>query len=297
MHSKQGYQADGLTLLEATAAYNLRPQLTACIFAAAMPTISSSGRASLRRHLIENFSQTELEELAFDMGLDTETLARDTKSEFARALILHFEDRGDMNRLTQEVLARRPDALLEQNLSPTEPAVPSAMTDSSVRPITLTLRVVVAVILAIVTLATAILLTLRWKGDTAQPTVQPSTAAPKATASIASDLPGTPLGLNTAVRSGLDDKLKPRDVWRIELQAQQTYKIEIHSSVQDGLGLGILLSSASKVPDSVETTNRNICSNATNCDELFTPSVSGAYFIVVYGMRPNVSYELIARER
>jgi|GEM_PF-3325941 len=126
-----------------------------------MPTLSPNARTLLRQHLTENFSQAELEELAFDLGLDAETLLRETKSEFARALILYFEDRDETERLAREVLARRPDPVLKRDLENIEApatAAPPAAPVSIPQPQAATSRaglVISAALLALAVLAVA----------------------------------------------------------------------------------------------------------------------------------------------
>lgn len=268
-------------------------------------SLSPSVRSSLRQHLTENFSQAELEELAFDLGVDAETLLRETKSEFARALILHFEDRDNVERLAREVLVRRPDPALERDLetiqaqtsqettAPLPTAAPGRQASAS------KVWMLIPVVLALAALAFVVaLLTSRQASNSSSSSAQsPSPATAAAPASIASDVPGTPIELNTTMRSGLDDALKPRDVWRVQLQAQRPYTIEVRSSVQDGFSLGLLRPGASRVPDTVETADVNMCAYASVCTESFTPAVAGDYIIVVYGMRPLVSYDLTVRDR
>jgi hypothetical protein len=271
-----------------------------------MTNLSRSARTLLRQHLTENFSQAELEELAFDLGLDAETLLRETKSEFARALILHFEDRGDIGRLEREVLARRPDPALEQdlkNIGAQVAAIPPVAPVSTPQPQRTTSNVWLAnpAVLAIAAIAAiavvfALLALRQPSGSNPSPTA-PASAVTAAPAEIASDVPGTPLALNETVRSGVDDQLKRRDVWRVALRAMTPYTIEIRSNVQDGVALGLLRPSASRAPDTVETADINMCSYAANCREPFTPVETGDYYVVVYGMRPSAIYDLTVRDR
>jgi hypothetical protein len=264
-----------------------------------MPPLSSSARASLRQHLTDNFSQAELEELAFDLGVDAETLQRDTKSEFARALIQHFENRDDVDLLAREALARRPDPALDQDLkdaataaanAPEKPAPAAAVSSKSAPPASQG-KWLITFALAVATLVVIALLAARVLSGANTVNVQPPQNQ------IASDIPGTPLDLNMTMRAGVDDRLKPRDVWRVRLQAQQPYQIELQSSVQDGVSMGLMQPGTSSVPLSVETTDLNVCSHATDCPKAFTPAVTGDYYIVVYGTQPAVNYELTVRKR
>lgn len=257
-----------------------------------MPPLSSKVRAALRQHLTDHFSQAELEELAFDLGVDMETLERDTKSEFARALIQYFENRNDVEKLAREVLERRQDPSLDQEMKEAITAAPNApvtlapATASTSSPSVLKGKWLIAAALAVAVLVIIALLASRGLGGGNTSGVQVSQNT------IADDVPGTPIGLNTTVRAGVDDRLKPRDVWRVLLKAQQPYKIELQSSVQDGVSMGLMQPGTSGVPDSVETTDLNVCSHATRCTQAFTPAVAGEYYIVVYGTLPSVSYAL-----
>lgn len=103
--------------------------------------------------------------------------------------------------------------------------------------------------------------------------------------------------MNETIRSGVDDQLKRRDVWRVNLQALTPYTIEIRSNVADGIALGVLSPDTSRAPDTVETTTFNICSYASSCKESFTPAIAGDYYVVVYGMRPSAVYDLTVRDR
>ncbi len=263
-----------------------------------MPTLSSNSRAALRQYLTENFSQAELEELTFDLGVDAETLPRETKSEFARALIVHFEDRGEAGRLGREVFARRPNPALEREIFAGEDrttddraiAAPQRQSSRSKA------RLLIPAVLAAAALVAFVALLLRPGAGTMEPAAQPS-AVMTARPAIASDVPGTPLTLNTTIRSGVDPAAKQRDVWRVPLQAQHTYTIEIRSSVQDGLGVGLMNPNAARVPDTQETADVNVCSNASACGHSFTTAFAGDYYIVVYGMRPLVSYDLTVHDR
>lgn len=271
-----------------------------------MKNLSPNARTLLRQHLTENFSQAELEELAFDLGLDAETLLRETKSEFARALILHFEDRDETERLAREALARRPDPALERDLTNIEvqaTAAPPAAPVSTARPQAVTSRAKLVIPAALVFLALAALavafalLVSRQPPGSNTPSVQPPSSITAPSAGVASDVPGTPLALNETIRSGVDDQLKRRDVWRVNFQALTSYTIEIRSNVADGIALGVLRPGTSRAPDTVETADFNICSHANSCNESFTPATAGDYCVVVYGMRPSAVNDLTVRDR
>lgn len=271
-----------------------------------MKNLSPNARTLLRQHLTENFSQAELEELAFDLGLDAETLLRETKSEFARALILYFEDRDETERLAREVLARRPDPALERDLTRSDvqaTGAPPVAPVSTPRPQATTPRArwvipAALALLALAALAVAFALLASRQPPGGNPTsAQPSSSITTPSAEVASDVPGTPLALNETIRSGVDDQLKRRDVWRVNLQALTSYTIEIRSGVADGIALGVLSPDSSRAPDTVETTTVNICNYASSCRGSFTPAIAGDYYVVVYGMRPSAVYDLIVRDR
>jgi len=60
--------------------------------------------------LVSSFSDSELKELAFDLGLDIEQLGGKAKSERALELIGYFERRGDLAKLQAAVQKVRPNA-------------------------------------------------------------------------------------------------------------------------------------------------------------------------------------------
>jgi hypothetical protein len=62
--------------------------------------------------LVSSFSDSELKELAFDLGLDIEQLGGKAKSERALELIGYFERRGDLAKLQAAVQKVRPNATL-----------------------------------------------------------------------------------------------------------------------------------------------------------------------------------------
>jgi hypothetical protein len=74
-------------------------------------------RAKLRQFLVERFSLDELKNLAFDLGVDFELFAHQTKQEFSRGLIAYFERRDNLSCLVTELLRQRHDDDLAQLLA------------------------------------------------------------------------------------------------------------------------------------------------------------------------------------
>ncbi len=64
--------------------------------------------AQLRQQLTDYFSDGELRDLCFDLGIDYESLPGTHKGERARELILHMERRRDTERLLQACRRLRP---------------------------------------------------------------------------------------------------------------------------------------------------------------------------------------------
>lgn len=58
--------------------------------------------------LVEYFNEEELSDLAFETGVDYETLAGKTKQEKAKNLVLHFVRRGLLQELIEFCQAERP---------------------------------------------------------------------------------------------------------------------------------------------------------------------------------------------
>ena len=59
--------------------------------------------------LTRRFSDDDLQDLCYGLGLDWDDLAGDTHRAKARAIIQHFERRKQMQTLRQEIRRRRPD--------------------------------------------------------------------------------------------------------------------------------------------------------------------------------------------
>jgi hypothetical protein len=71
-------------------------------------------RAKLRRILVDRFTLSELRDLAFDAGVDDETLEATNKRDLARALITYFEHRHRIDKLLRTIEALRPDIKLRE---------------------------------------------------------------------------------------------------------------------------------------------------------------------------------------
>jgi hypothetical protein len=71
--------------------------------------LEPADRAKLRQFLVERFNLDELKNLAFDLGVDFELFAHQTKQEFSRGLIAYFEHRDNLSCLVTELLRQRHD--------------------------------------------------------------------------------------------------------------------------------------------------------------------------------------------
>ena len=58
--------------------------------------LEQEDRAKLRKFLEERFTLDELATLAFDLGVDHQTLPQATTAQLSMALIDYFERRGDL---------------------------------------------------------------------------------------------------------------------------------------------------------------------------------------------------------
>jgi hypothetical protein len=76
--------------------------------------MEETARARLRRILVARFTLSELRDLAFDAGVDDETLAATNKGDLARALITYFEHRHRMDKLLRTIETLRPDIQLRE---------------------------------------------------------------------------------------------------------------------------------------------------------------------------------------
>ena len=84
-------------------------------------------RRRLREYLSRRFSLSELETLAFDLGINPDSLPHNTLPDFARELIAYCQRTDQTADLIRAALSQRPDAEIAQLLSPVQPnAVPTA---------------------------------------------------------------------------------------------------------------------------------------------------------------------------
>ena len=88
---------------------------------ASRPSVSSNKmtiqeRVKLRGFLISRFSSSELQAIAFDLGIDADSLPQETKDTFARELIAYCERRNTVIDLVELALNERPDAEITQLL-------------------------------------------------------------------------------------------------------------------------------------------------------------------------------------
>jgi len=82
---------------------------------------ASSYRTRLRAALTSQLSESELHNLCFDLGLDYENLAGESKADKARELILYFERRSDVATLITALTSTRPDIVLDIPAAPAKP--------------------------------------------------------------------------------------------------------------------------------------------------------------------------------
>jgi hypothetical protein len=68
-----------------------------------------SGRRESREALMRHFNMEELATMCFDLGIDDETLSRETKGAFVRDLITHFEAKARLAQLIAECKRLRPE--------------------------------------------------------------------------------------------------------------------------------------------------------------------------------------------
>jgi len=79
-------------------------------------------RASLRSYLANRFSLSELETLAFNLGLDYDSLRHHTKEEFSLDLLAHFERDEKLPALINLALQKRHDDEIAALLARLNPA-------------------------------------------------------------------------------------------------------------------------------------------------------------------------------
>lgn len=268
-----------------------------------MTASETHSRAALRQFLVDRFNQTELNGLAFDLGVDVELLPRDTKGEFVRALIQHVDNRRQLASLAQAVLRLRPDEetqalytrLVTEGVQE-QPAKPTAQAQAHAP--ARKWRVMVAVLAVVLVVAA---FWAAWKGPTqlmssvASPTTGSAYLglAPKGLRKkdVASDLPGTELPINTVLASGIGNSVKPRDVWRVSLQGQTDYMLHVTADVQAGLQISVYGPSATSVGNPSDAVIR-VCTDGTECSAKFTAPVAGDYYVEVVAEKTLVNYAL-----
>ncbi len=96
-------------------AANIPPAWSPPAAAARNPSTGGSGdrgidTTSLRHVLVGRFSRDEIDELAFQMGIEADELSGTTKATRTRSLVEYLKDRGRLKELVQLVRAQRPDS-------------------------------------------------------------------------------------------------------------------------------------------------------------------------------------------
>ena len=82
-----------------------------------MSGLSIQDRTYLRKFLRDRFTLDELEDLAFDIGVDYEDFPHATKPDFVRGLIDYLENRKNVRPLVEYVIENRPDDNLVEILA------------------------------------------------------------------------------------------------------------------------------------------------------------------------------------
>lgn len=70
---------------------------------------AQSTRVKLKQNLSAAFSDAELREICFDLGIDYDEIQRENKREFVVELIMHFERRGRLSELVNACRQLRPN--------------------------------------------------------------------------------------------------------------------------------------------------------------------------------------------
>src|SRR5688572_4541638 len=86
--------------------------------------LTDDDRTRLQRSLQDRFNLDELKNLAFDLGVDYESLPHSTKVELSRELISYFERRNNVSCLLQRVIFLRSDKELVGILARLHPCKP-----------------------------------------------------------------------------------------------------------------------------------------------------------------------------
>jgi hypothetical protein len=76
--------------------------------------MESVDRGDLRRALVGRLTESELRDLAFDAGVDYETLPGTNKNDRARGLVAYFENRHRIDKLIRTLEDLRPDIRIRE---------------------------------------------------------------------------------------------------------------------------------------------------------------------------------------
>lgn len=94
--------------------------------------VNSLNRLEIFKILTTYFSYSELEDLMFDMNIDSESIAGDTKDRKSRELIQYFERRGQFPKLITYIQDARPNLVLEGTRNQERSAPKPQMTQCSI---------------------------------------------------------------------------------------------------------------------------------------------------------------------
>lgn len=111
---------------------------------------------------------------------------------------------------------------------------------------------------------------------------------------VASDFPGTKIGLDSPVTSVVDENTKEWDIYAIDLAAGQEIRLAISFGTEGCLNAS-LFNPGSKSLDSGKNSEafwQYWCSNSGDWKKNFTPATSGTYFIGVQARNSGVRYTL-----
>jgi len=110
---------------------------------------------------------------------------------------------------------------------------------------------------------------------------------------VASDLPGTPLRLDTTVTSVLDVATKRRDVYAVQLSAGQTLQVTTDAD-RWAYSVRLLPPGATSVTAAGSTL---LCTTDQSCHQTTAIAVGGTYTPAVEATGPGLQYTLRATAR
>ncbi len=160
-----------------------------------MAALTPQSRALFRQYLSQRFTRDELEELAFDLGLNHEEFDHDSLSEFVRQLIIRCENDARLPALMAAALARRSDPAIQAvhdhlvSAPSSTPAIDSASREPG-KPASATFspRVISAMVAGAIALLGAAIIFVAWPRGNATPMAQATSTPQIATTSLSTPL-------------------------------------------------------------------------------------------------------------